>query len=84
MIEPVSARQHVARRGLAGEEGAFEIGVDDRVPVALGQILGREGTGDTGRVHENVDCAELRDRGRDGVGQLAGVANVRRKSDHSA
>ena len=54
---------HHPRHGLADEEVAFQIDVDDGVPVGLGDVEKGRGLEDAGVVDEAVDLPEARQRG---------------------
>jgi hypothetical protein len=71
-----AARDHVASDGAGDEEGAFDVGVHDGVPLGFGHV-DDEGAGvDTGVVDQNVDGAEGGEGGFDHGFDRGGVADV--------
>src|SRR3546814_9592157 len=52
-------RHHVPRGGLGEEEQRFEVGVDHRVPIFLGEIEAVGTADDAGVIDQNVETAEL-------------------------
>jgi len=55
---PVAARQHGAPEDLTGAQRPGQVGVDDGVPVVLGEVDGRHALGAAGAVDQDVDLAE--------------------------
>ena len=67
---------HLATKALRGDEVAGEVNVDDLVPVTQRQVLHSCEAQDAGGVDENVDAAEVGDRGVDGGLNLGLVGGV--------
>ena len=67
---------HVTANALGEEESGFEIGVDHRIPIVLGEIDGIVAADDAGIVHEDVDFTELGDRALHDAGDGRGGGEI--------
>ena len=77
MAPPSVVLEHDGDGGLAGEEGALEVGVHDEVPLALFDVdQGRREHENGGEIHENVDFSEAFDGGVDHVLDLVPLGYV--------
>ena len=72
MIASASLGDHAAAGGLAHEERAGQVGVEDGLPAVEGNVLGRLAPRDAGIVHEDVDALH----GLDDLGDGRGVGDV--------
>ena len=72
----LASLDHFATKALRGDEVAGEVDVDDLVPVGERQVFHGCEAQDTSGVDEDVDAAELGDRGVDGGLDLVLVGGV--------
>ena len=78
-------RLHQPNRALRAEKGAGQIGVDDHLPLLVGQILHRNaGSVHAGVVEQEIEPAELLLDGGEQRGDRIGIADVAAMGEASA